>query len=289
MKFISFLKQFLIIFLKIKIAVSFTSLSNYQDLKVTSAKRDYIYWTPTTANIIDSPRDERPSPFPQVATPYTFNNYPSDYNLPVYYPVNSNVYWNSYIPTTSYYNWRKEAVSTPNATLAQSIEKNASVNFNFKFKDVISELKNLKTDLFGNPEADMKIYRKNKIPYYDSRWIQRAHKIVKVLELEELLQFYNDKSKKITVKNEINDPNKRNSKFSSQKNKNQAQVAKKETPPKNKEVLNLENKTHINKKFNGKDEIKNEDLQNNSDNLAEIIITRSPPIFLDKFNLRKSN
>jgi len=43
----------------------------------------------------------------------------------------------------------------------------------------------MKMELFGNAEADMSIYKKN-----DKEWLDKAHKIAKVLELEELLEFY---------------------------------------------------------------------------------------------------
>jgi len=52
----------------------------------------------------------------------------------------------------------------------------------------------LKTELFGNPNVDMKFYRENRKAYFDGQWLQRAQKISKVLELEELVSFYKNKN-----------------------------------------------------------------------------------------------
>jgi hypothetical protein len=59
-----------------------------------------------------------------------------------------------------------------------------------KFQDVINEIRTIKIDLFGNPEESMDFYKRNKNAY-DPKLIQRLTKIGKVLELEELLEFYN--------------------------------------------------------------------------------------------------
>jgi len=63
---------------------------------------------------------------------------------------------------------------------------------NLKFKDVISEIRNLKIELFGNPMENMDFFKRNK-NVYNSEAIKRASKIAKILELEDVMEInYND-------------------------------------------------------------------------------------------------
>lgn len=63
-----------------------------------------------------------------------------------------------------------------------------------RFQDVINEIKTLKVDLFGNSQESMDFYKRNRNAY-DSKMLQRSIKIAKILELEELLEFYNNNNK----------------------------------------------------------------------------------------------
>ena len=62
---------------------------------------------------------------------------------------------------------------------------------NSKFQDVINDIRAIKIELFGNPEENMDFFKRNK-NVYDSKLLQRSMKIAKILELEELLQFYEE-------------------------------------------------------------------------------------------------
>jgi hypothetical protein len=71
----------------------------------------------------------------------------------------------------------------------------SSLSTTSKFQDVINEIKTIKIDLFGNPEENMDFYKRNKNAY-DPKLIERLTKIAKILELEELLDFYNSNKKR---------------------------------------------------------------------------------------------
>jgi hypothetical protein len=62
-----------------------------------------------------------------------------------------------------------------------------------KFNDVINDIRAKKIELFGNPEENMDFYKRNK-NVFDTRVLERSFKIAKILELEELLQFYDSSS-----------------------------------------------------------------------------------------------
>ena len=72
-----------------------------------------------------------------------------------------------------------------------------------KFQLVVKEMKDLKIDLFGNADYNMEAYKKNKDGIYDSNWLKRARKIAKILELEELLDYYENNNKNIRYQNEL--------------------------------------------------------------------------------------
>jgi len=103
-----------------------------------------------------------------------------------------------------------------NAAATEEVKKGEAVkevnkNTAFRksnFQDVIGEVHELKKELFGNADADMKFYRANKNAYFDSQWLQRAQKIAKVLELEELLEFYEKNKKGDTKDTKIADQKK---------------------------------------------------------------------------------
>jgi hypothetical protein len=60
---------------------------------------------------------------------------------------------------------------------------------NQRFQDVIKDIKSLKIDIFGNAEESMDFYKRNRNAY-DPKLLERSMKIAKILELEELLEFY---------------------------------------------------------------------------------------------------
>lgn len=60
---------------------------------------------------------------------------------------------------------------------------------NNKYADIINEIKLNKIDLFGKPDQNMDFYKRNK-NVYSTKAIERMTKINKILELEELLEFY---------------------------------------------------------------------------------------------------
>ena len=210
-------KQILLLIILVNSSISFNSFKSSKNLlESTSSKRDIIYWTPTTANIIDNPYPySTSSPYAQVATPYTYQQSP--YNIPQTfpqsnspslipqsllnyptYPVQHGYY---YSPGTTFYYGKNEKIST----VAENKDKIPQANKNISarksnFEDVIGEVKSLKSELFGNGEADMSFYKKNKNAYYDAQWLQRAQKISKILELEELLEFYEKNNKKVEIK-----------------------------------------------------------------------------------------
>jgi len=251
--------------------------SDQSFLQAAPAKRDYIYWTPTTANIVDNPYSYTTStPFSQLVTPYTYQAYPSYYqtngisisNTPV--PYGTGYYYSP--GNTWYYYGRKEpaSVQSNQIPLNNDTKKENSLSFRKNgFQDVINDIKSLKNEIFGNPDADMAFYKKNKNAYYDSQWLVRAQKISKILELEELLEFYNKnnnndninvqtkiekkeaakESKPIETKPDISTSNIKIEKKEIQKEIKQEvkpNVEKKETPKVNKLVENkrvsLENK-----------------------------------------------
>jgi hypothetical protein len=71
----------------------------------------------------------------------------------------------------------------------------SSLSTTTKFQDVINEIKSIKIELFGNPEENMDFYKRNKNAY-DPKLIERLTKIAKIIELEELLDFYNSNKKR---------------------------------------------------------------------------------------------
>lgn len=81
-----------------------------------------------------------------------------------------------------------------NLNNANNSLKSSSTNKS-KFQDVLSELRSIKIELFGNPEENMDFYKRNR-NIYDGKILQRSMKISKVLELEELLDFYNTNTNK---------------------------------------------------------------------------------------------
>jgi len=102
-----------------------------------------------------------------------YPNYPVPYGTGYYYSDNA--------PTFTVRADRKNVIAW---------EKEEFIH---KFDEVFKEIKTLKQELFGNSDTDMTKYR-NKKPYYDANWIARAKKISKILELEELLKFYEKNS-----------------------------------------------------------------------------------------------
>lgn len=71
--------------------------------------------------------------------------------------------------------------------------RNTQSEDKFQFQDIINEIRTLKINLFGDPEENMDFYKRNK-KAYDPKIIQKMTKIGKVLELEELLEYYNKNS-----------------------------------------------------------------------------------------------
>ena len=200
MKFINIIKKLFILILIIKTSISFKSFNKNQNLiSSIPAKRDYIYYTPTSANIIDPGYSTYVSPITQYSSPYTYSPY---YSTPVIYP-NTQVpygYGYSFSPGSSWYYGRKESSSAQSIeSQSKNLEKKRVADGLNKFQDVIGEIKGLKLELFGKEDADMKFYRANKNTYFDNELLKRAEKISKVLELEELLDFYS----KNTLKTEI--------------------------------------------------------------------------------------
>jgi hypothetical protein len=73
----------------------------------------------------------------------------------------------------------------------QADDKRVSSNF----QDIINEIRTLKIGLFGDPDENMDFYKRNKNAY-DPKIIEKMTKIGKILELEELLEFYNNNKKR---------------------------------------------------------------------------------------------
>jgi hypothetical protein len=82
-----------------------------------------------------------------------------------------------------------------------------------KFQDVTNEVKSLKTELFGNPNENMDFYKRNRNAY-DAKVLQRAGKIAKILEMEELLDFYSQNNKSVAKREskEISNSNQKENK-----------------------------------------------------------------------------
>jgi hypothetical protein len=88
---------------------------------------------------------------------------------------------------------QKNDENTPSRKV-NSLSEN-SLSTTTKFQDVINEIKTIKIELFGNSEENMDFYKRNKNAY-DPKLIYRLTKIAKILELEELLDFYNSNKKR---------------------------------------------------------------------------------------------
>jgi len=165
-------------------------------------------------NIIDDP-----SP--------SYSYYPSSYYSPGYYsrpyysnyavsgsvypshpvPYGSGYYYSANAPSYSIgfrkdQNLAKGTLLGNNSNLKTPIintPKNERINNpivlpkNQDFSDISRDIKNMKLELFGNAEADMSFYKKNRNAYFDKAWLEKAHKIAKILELEELVEFYQKK------------------------------------------------------------------------------------------------
>jgi hypothetical protein len=86
-----------------------------------------------------------------------------------------------------------------------SLNYDNSFSVESKFNDVINEIRTKKIELFGDPEENMDFYKRNR-NVFDSRILERSYKIAKILELEELLQFYlnqnNSNLKKLKTRQE---------------------------------------------------------------------------------------
>jgi hypothetical protein len=67
--------------------------------------------------------------------------------------------------------------------------KERSSIINQRFQDVIDDVKVLKIELFGNSDESMDFFKRNRNAY-DAKVLQRSMKIAKILELEELLDYY---------------------------------------------------------------------------------------------------
>ena len=93
-----------------------------------------------------------------------------------------------------------------NTKYRKTNDANASANANVdadvssKFKDIINEVRTLKIGLFGDPDENMDFYKRNK-KAYDPKIIEKMTKIGKILELEELLEFYTTNKRKFLTKN----------------------------------------------------------------------------------------
>jgi len=185
MKLTTLFKQFIVIFLIAYSAKAVKIQNNSQEpLQATPARKDYIYWTPTSANVIDTPSWTIPHTVSSYSYPYS----PYSYYTPSPIPYGTGYY--SSPGSTWSYSWRKDGKKgNPSEVTGKREESPKS-----PFVDVTKEIKDLKTELFGNPNVDMKFYRENRKAYFDGQWLQRAQKISKVLELEELVSFYKNKN-----------------------------------------------------------------------------------------------
>jgi len=243
MKFFYLAKITLCLLLSIKFVSSLNSSNNEQSvIQNDPAKRGIIYWTPTTANIIDSDSSISTQPSfsnSQLVTPHSYQYYPNTtpvfpntyqfypasasitptnyhyYTTPSYpyYPVSYSApipYGTGYYygPGVSYYFGRKEPFFAQGPEMVSNNKTKQEKQQGLRksgFQDVSEEIKNLKKEVFGNSNADMSFYKSNKNSFYDSKWLERAQKIAKILELEELLEFFmnHNNNKPITQNKEV--------------------------------------------------------------------------------------
>jgi hypothetical protein len=162
-----------------------------QEVVLIEPNSNYIQQTPVTYN---TPLYTTNYPLSYSYTPATYyTSTPSSYS---FYPKTL-----TYTPSLNVFNplySRKDSIQQEN-TLQENVDENIipkrTDNTN-KFQDVINEIKTLKIEIFGNPEESMDFYKRNRNSY-DARALQRAQKIAKILELEELLDFYNSQHNKL--------------------------------------------------------------------------------------------
>jgi len=169
-----------------------------------SNRQGFISWSPTSANIID---DDGPSSyyapsyyypgFVQVATPHTSNAYTASGNIYPSHPVpyGYGYYYSANAPSYSIYYRNGPDLENPSSPLNNQdmFNKNSmssTLPIKEDYSNLYGDIKKMKLELFGNSEEDMALYRSNKKGNFDKAWLDRAHKIDKILELEELLDFY---------------------------------------------------------------------------------------------------
>jgi hypothetical protein len=63
-----------------------------------------------------------------------------------------------------------------------------------KFPDVVKDIQTLKTELFDDANQNMDFYKRNRNAY-NPQILRKSMKIAKILELEELLEFYTNSNK----------------------------------------------------------------------------------------------
>lgn len=117
--------------------------------------------------------------------------------------IQGTVYPNHPVPYGTGYYYDPGVTFSVKADRKTGINNEAQQSYNInkmKFDNVVKEMKDLKSELFGNSDADMQIYRKNRDGIYDSQWLMRAKKIAKILELEELLDYYEKNHNNIIYK-----------------------------------------------------------------------------------------
>ena len=117
--------------------------------------------------------------------------------------IQGTVYPDHPVPYGTGYYYNPGVTFTVKADRKAGINNEAQQSYNInkmKFDNVVKEMKDLKTELFGNPDSDMQIYRKNRDGIYDSQWLMRAKKIAKILELEELLDYYEKNHNNVSSK-----------------------------------------------------------------------------------------
>ena len=86
------------------------------------------------------------------------------------------------------------------AQVGNRLNNSSSFGIESEFSDTIRDIRKIKIELFGNPEANMDFYKRNKNAY-DARILQRSMKIAKILELESLLQLNYSHPMKKTIRN----------------------------------------------------------------------------------------
>jgi hypothetical protein len=219
----------------------------------------YVYYPSSTTYTLDSPPTY--SYYPGKAT------YTSDLN--VYNPLFSRKTDTGFEEES----YRKEE-KRPEVSYRSESTMSSSTS---RFQDVINEVKSLKIELFGNETESMDFYKRNRNAY-DPVILQRQQKIAKILELEELLEFYNSNKNKEAIQTLPNNNFNKEELKSDYLIKSEIQELKKETPKKIENALSEENKKE--NKINDKTPKNNNKIINPTEKLNNL--EKTPNVAVSK-------